>query len=242
MTNLNLTTTPGAGDNSAGAMDDLKKRLKSLGGMEGKGSACRPQAGRQLAIAAQSGLIDEDYAAEAYAEYAAGIASAASRNPLVHNPGSEKAQVAKFRAFIKAGALPGVDAVDVLNRAEALHAAHVAAGTKVESPFQALYNVCVEQVRQPDEELSDEQINARIMKAEPKDKDDMARLVAAYKAAYKLAETVPMPGTEAAVAAYRDAITEAGGDIPAMTKEEKKEAEALAFLRQRGATIAFAAE
>jgi len=233
MNHLTLTT-PAAGDNIDGALSALKSKLKSLGALEGKGSACRPEAGKRLAVAAQDGLIGEDYATEAYAEYAAGIAAAGKSNPLVSNPGSEKAQISKFRAFIRAGALPGVDMLDVLNRTEALHVEHTRAGNKVESPFQSLYNVCVEQTRQPDEPLTDEQINTRILKSEPVEKDAMAKLVAAYKAAHKLAETVPCAGTEAAVTAYRDAIVEAGGDVPPMTKEEKKEAEALEFLRKRG--------
>jgi hypothetical protein len=217
----------------------LRSKLKSLGAMEGKGSASRPEAGLRLVDAAYDGFIDEDDAAALYAEYVAGTAASAKNNPLVTCQGdteqkSAKQQISKFRQFIKVGMLPEVDARDVMRRAVQISKDLEAAGTKTYSRFDAMLNVAREQVKQVDTPLTDEQINACVVKPDSKEKDEVEKLIAAFKAAYKLAETIPMPQTEAARDMYRDAIVEAGGEVPPMTKDEKKAAEAMAFLKSRG--------
>lgn len=228
------------GSNIETHLTELRGKLKSLGAAEGKGSASRPEAALRLVGAAYDGYIGEDDAAEMFSVYAAGTAAAAKNNPMVSAPGgdaaqkSAKQQISKFRQFIKAGSLPAVDARDVLNRAVQISKDLESAGVKTYSRFDGMLNVAREQIKQPDEELTDDQINDLICKPETAEKDDLDKLIAAYKSAHKLAENIPTPQTEAARDAYRDAINEAGGDVPPMTKEEKKEAEALAFLRSKG--------
>lgn len=227
------------GSNIDTHLSALRSKLKSLGAADGKGSASRPEAALRLVNAAYDGLIDEDEAGPLFAEYAAGIAAAAKNNPLVTSQGdaeqkSAKQQISKFRQFIKVGMLPAVDSRDVMQRAVQTSKDLEASGTKTYSRFDGMLNVAREQIKQPDEALTDEQINSCIVKPEAGEKTEMDKLIAAYKAAHKLAETIPMPQTEAAVSSYRDAITEAGGEVPPMTKEEKKEAEAMSFLKSRG--------
>jgi len=249
---MNVATTntsPAAGSNIETHLEALRGKLKSLGAADGKGSASRPEAGLRLVDAAYDGTIDENDAAEMFASYAAGVAAAAKSNPLVTSVGdadqkSAKQQISKFRQFIKVGALPSVDARDVMRRAVQASKDLEASGTKTYSRFDAMLNVAREQIKQPDEPLTDDQITACVVKPESGDKSEIDKLIAAYKAAHRLAEAIPMPSTLAAADCYRDAIVEAGGEVPPMTKEEKAEAEAMTFLRKRGmvATYALAAE
>jgi hypothetical protein len=238
MTNA-LTTTPSAGDNIADVMKEFRKALRDLGKSEGEGAAARPAAGMRLIIAAKEGLIDERDAEAMYAEYCAGIASAGKRNPLVvTDNGSEKAQISKFRAFIKAGGLLSVDMEEVAGRANALMQEHRSAGTKVESPFQGLYNVCIEQVRNPDDALTDDQILARILKKQAGDKGEIEKLIAAYKTLHKINADFPREETASAVENLAAAISEAGGEVPPMTKEEKELAAFMVKARAMGLTHA----
>lgn len=236
---MNTTNTATIGDNIETAVAALKSKLKSLGAADGKGSASRPEAALQLVHAAWDGSIDENDATELFAEYASGVANAAKTNPLVTSAGdpeqkSAKQQISKFRQFIKVGSLPQIDAREVMGRAVRISKDMEASGTKTYSRFDAMLNVARVQVGQPDTPLTDEQINAAVVKPESAEKGDMDKLIAAYKSAYKLAETIPLPQTQAAVDSYRDAIVEAGGDVPPMTKEEREEANAMAFLAKRG--------
>lgn len=235
------TSTAGVGDNSDGYLSNLKRDMALLGKAEAAGQAARPKAGLALVSLTidSDGYIGEEHAEVAYDTYMGEVIKAAGKSPLVTQTGnasSRKAQVSKFRQFIKVAMLPVsvVDAREVLARAMVQHKGLIAAEVKVKSPFDALVDVCRAQLEQPDAPLTDEQLAAVVSKPEPAEKDEMAKLVAAYKAAHKLAETIPMASTQAAVDAYRDAIVEAGGEVPAVTKDEKKAAEAMAFLRKQG--------
>jgi hypothetical protein len=245
MTNLNLTANTVSGDNHAAMLDALKRKMQAHGALEAKGNASRVDAAKDAMIASFNGDIDEDDAAELYAAYAAGAAKAAGKNPNAVLHASEKQQVSKLRQFIKLGALPNpVDGRDVIARAEARIAAHRSNEADLKPPYDALLDVARQQVKAPDAPLTDEEIDLAVLRPEKAEKSDVDKLVAAYKAAHKLAEKIPMPATQAAADAYADAIREIGGDVPPMTKEEKAEAEAMAFLAQRGmvAVHALAAE
>lgn len=237
MTNSNQNTPAAAsiGDNSDKLRADLASKLRSLGASEGKGSASRPEAAMRLVDAAFDGLIDERDAPGMFAEYTSGVANAASKNPLVTSQGNDaeqasaKQQISKFRQFIKCGMLPAIDTRDTMARAARICKDLDATDAKTYSRFDALLNVARAQVAEPETLLSDEQITAAVMKPEPAEKDAIAKLIAAYKAASKLAETIPMPQTQAAADDYREAILEAGGEVPPITKEEKEQA---AFMKK----------
>lgn len=229
---LNMTTISSAtaGDNSAGRLDTVKKQMNTLGKAEAAGLGSRRDAGLFLCSEAYEGNIDERDAEACYDAYQGALGSAAAKKHLAigDNVKSRTAQISKFRAFIKVGMLPNVDGRDILARAVAISEEVFAGGTKVLSPFEALRTVCVAQCAQESEALTNEQIAAAVSKPGAKDKDDLDLLIAGYKAAYKLAEKLPMPGTIAAVDALANAISDLGGEVPAMTKAEKEMAEFMA--------------
>ncbi len=239
MTAATAQNTASAGDNSEGRLDKIKAKMGLLGKAEAVGAGSRRDAGIALTEAAYAGDIDEDDAETLYDAYQIDYGRLAAKKHLAgagDNAKSRTAQISKFRAFIKLGMLPEpVDGRVVLARAVTIAEQVTAGGNKVLSPFEALRTVCVAQIAQPDASLTDEQISAAVSKKEAADKDEMAKLVAAYKAAHKLNADLALPGTEAAVKAYGDAIVELGGDVPAMTKEEKE----MAAFMAKAATLGF---
>ena len=240
MITLNMTaTTAGAGDNSEGRLDKIKAKMGLLGKAEAVGAGSRRDAGLALTEAAYAGDIDEDDAETCYDAYQTEYGKLAAKKHLAgagDNTKSRTAQISKFRAFIKVGMLPEpVDGREILARAVAIAEQVTAGGNKVLSPFEALRTVCVAQVAQPDAPLTDEQISAAASKNEPAEKDALAKLVAAYKAAYKLNTDLALAATQSAVDAYADAIREIDEDaVPAMTKEEKKDLAFRTEARARG--------
>ena len=240
MITLNMTaTTAGAGDNSEGRLDKIKAKMGLLGKAEAVGAGSRRDAGLALTEAAYAGDIDEDDAETCYDAYQTEYGKLAAKKHLAgagDNTKSRTAQISKFRAFIKVGMLPEpVDGREILARAVAIAEQVTAGGNKVLSPFEALRTVCVAQVAQPDAPLTDEQISAAVSKNEPAEKDALAKLVAAYKAAYKLNTDLALAATQSAVDAYADAIREIDEDaVPAMTKEEKKDLAFRTEARARG--------
>ena len=233
---MNMTTaTASIGDNSAARLDSTLAKMAALGKAEANGLGSRRDAGIFLTAEAFDGKLLEGDADAAYDAYvtAQGKQTAAKHLIAGDNPASRKAQVSKFRSFIKLGMLPQVDGRNVLARSVALIEQIASAGTKVLSPFDALKAVCTAQC-DSDSELTDEQIAAVVSKPEPAEKDNIAKLVAAYKSMHKMNADMRYAGTDIALQGIADAIVEAGGEVPPVTKEEKKEAEALAFLAKRG--------
>jgi hypothetical protein len=113
----------------------------------------------------------------------------------------------------------------------------VKTGDKVKPTYDAYVDLARAQLKSPTAQLDEDTITEVVRKKEAAEKELVDKLVAAYKVARKLQDDFPCQPMETAVAAYADAITEAGGDIPAITKEEKKEAAAMAFLASRGVTV-----
>jgi hypothetical protein len=240
---LNMTAAAAAagatsqGSNSEGRLDKIKARMGLLGKAEAVGAGSRRDAGLALTSDAYDGIIAEGDAEVCYDSYQGELGKMAAKKHLTigDNVKSRTAQISKFRAFIKIGMLPDVDGREVLARAVAIAEQVAAGGVKVHSPFEALRTVCVAQCNKPTEALTDDEISAAVSKSETAEKDEMAKLVSAYKAAHKLNSDLALPGTEAAVGAYADAIRELGGDVPPMTKEEKETA---AFMA-KAATLGF---
>lgn len=236
---LNMTATAGAGDNSATRLDAILGKMALLGKAEAIGKGSRRDAGIALTEAAYAGDIDEDDAEALYDKYQLESAKLSQKKHLTgatDNPKSRTAQISKFRAFIKLGAMPDpVDGREVLARAVVIAEQLASAGTKVLSDFEALRTVCVAQGNKPTAPLTDEELVAAVSKPEAGDKDLLAKLVAAYKTAYKINTEAQMQETQDIVDSIATAIRAIDEEaVPAMTKEEKAEMAFLAEARKRG--------
>lgn len=142
-----------------------------------------------------------------------------------------KANISKNVQFVKLGLLPGIDAVELLDKVTDLRLTMV--GTDpIEAPFDAMLKVARCQLKSPDDTLDDETITACILKAPAKDKSIIDKLVEDYKRMSKRYDEFPCDTLENVVHAIGDAIQEAGGELPPMTKEDKAKA---AFVKKANA-------
>ena len=240
MTHFNMTTTgeaPAAGDNSKNAMKDFDAAMRKYGQAEALGQASRPTAGIAIVAAAYDGLLKEGDAPHVYGEYQAGIVAVSKKNPLTPGGSSEAVQVSKFRQLIKVGMLPGVDARDLMRRVTEHVSACKAADIKINSPFDAMVSAARMQIGQPDVDLSDEQVATCVEKAEARTKEGLEKLIDAYKRDHKLSTELNIPSLHAAVQCLADAIVEAGGEVPPMTKEGKDKAAFMAQAAKYGFTV-----
>lgn len=212
---------------------DLDKDMAKLG--QESVNIARPKLAITLVKAAYNGDIDEDDVEARYDAYLAGREKAQGKSPLsqgVDDGNGKKANMSKCRQLVKMGMLPDIDGPELIDRTVALRGNMLGGDDKIKAPFDAFVDVSRAQIAQPDEPLSDDAIMSCIRKAESKDKSEVEKLIAAYKAARKLHDAIPLAGVEQAIEGYKDAIVEAGGEVPPITKEEKAHAE---FLRKADA-------
>lgn len=233
---LNMTA---AGSNSATLLADLDKAMTKLGAESV--NIARPKLGIAIVEAAASGLIDEDDVEARYDAYLAGQTKRQASNLLAAGVGDgngKKANVSKLRQLAKMAMLPGIDGPALIDRAVTLRGDMVGGEDKIEAPYDMMVKVARAQIASPDHELTESEIADCIRKAVPADKTLMDKLVREYKALAKLHEEAKLPGTEAAMTSIGDAIVELGGELPAMTKEEKAMAAFMAQAAKMGFTVA----
>lgn len=221
---------------------DTNKLIKKLGAESAHSALAKPKMALAIAQARADGVIGDDDGASTYDTYLEGRRSVLAKSSLgagAEDGGSYKANVSKNTQIIKAAGLitAGVDFVDVLTRATAIRETLVAASEKVWPTFDTYVKCAREQLKQADTALTDEQITEAARKHEQAEKDLVAKLVDDYKRMYKRAEEFPCDALAQAVASIGEAINEAGGEVPPMTKEEKQEAAAMAFIASRGFSL-----
>lgn len=222
---------------------DLTKIVKKLGAESANSALAKPKMALSIVQARIDGVIGDDDGAKTYDIYLEGrratLEKSSSLGAGTEDAGSYKANVSKNTQLLKAGGLiaAGVDFGEVLTQATRVRESLVKIGDKVKPTYDAYVDLARAQLKSPTAQLDEDTITEVVRKKEAAEKELVDKLVAAYKVARKLQDDFPCQPMEAAVAAYADAITEAGGDIPAITKEEKKEAAAMAFLASRGVTV-----
>jgi len=233
--NMSAAANAAMGSNSDGAMELLGKELAKLG--RESVTTSRPALAIALIQAASVGLIGEKDVPACYDTYLGAREKRMQGNLLavgVEEGNGYKAQVSKLVQIVKAAQILGAAAPFQADAVITLRGNMIGGDDKIHAPFECLLNVARAQIKNGDEELDHDDLAACIRKSESAEKGAMAKLVAAYKVAYKLSADLDLPGCDAAMQGYADAIIELGGELPPMTKDEKKEAEALAFLAKRG--------
>lgn len=228
-----MTTT----SNIAPMLNDLNSQLRELGRDSVASALAKPRMALAITRAAADGIIGEDDAAATYEQYLQGRQYAISRNAMAQgdeDKGSVKANVSKNMQLIKLGLLPKVDGPALLDRVTDLRTSMVGGDVKLKPTFDCFVDAARAQLAQPNEELTDEQIEGIVRKPEPKNKDIIDKLIEDYKRLNKRHDELPSPGVEAAIRGIADAIKECGGELPPLTKEEKKAADAIAYLKSVG--------
>lgn len=228
--------------NIAPSIADLNDKLRELGRESVKSALAKPQMALTVIAAAKQGVIDEDDAEAMYQEYVSGRSYAIGRNVLAagqeDNAKSVASNTSKVRSHIKAARLPNIDFEHVTNTLVEQRARLKASGVEVKDPYQAITDAAVAQCRKPNDELTEEDLDAIIAKKSKEDKGDLDKMIDEYKRIYKLAvgtdEKAGIAECMPVLEAMAGAIEQLGGDLPAMTAEEKKAEKAMAFLKQTG--------
>lgn len=240
MTNTTQNDTNTAIPNDT-RFEDLIKRARALGTESVKGEASKPNHALELVRGIVDGVLDtQDKIDEHFDVYMDSRTKAISKNPLLQgNANSDKAQRSKQKQVAEMAKLPAIDAVELLAEVNDRRAALIAGEVKVKPAYDAYVDVARAQLKQPLEQITGEALDKIISKAEPKEKDTLAKLAEEYKRVYKIAEKMAedMLDTshiENARDAIADAIVALDGDIPAMTKASKKEDEMIGFLMSKG--------
>lgn len=223
--------------------EDAIKRARALGTESVKGEASKPNHALELV----RGIVDDVFDTQEkidqhFDAYMDSRAKAISKNPLLQgNPGSDKAQRSKQKQIAEMAKLPAIDAVELLAEVNDRRAALIAGEVKVKPTYDAYVDVARAQLKQPLEQLAGEALDKIIAKPEAKDKDLVTKLAEEYKRIYKLGEKmaddmIDTTHIEAARDAIADAITALDGEVPSMSKADKKDDEMIGFLLSKGYT------
>jgi hypothetical protein len=237
MTNAAQNTT--AGDNIAAALAALDKDMAKLGAESV--NVARPKLALSLVRAAADGIIDEDDVEARYDVYLAGREKTQAKQALamgVEEGNGKKANVSKCRQLVRMAMLSGIDGPELLDRTVTARGNLIGTDSKIEAPFDAFVKVARAQIAQPDAPLTDDQIAEQVRKPEKGEKTEIQKLIDLYKSTAKMVEA--LPGNAAikdAASSLADAIVEEGGEVPALTKEEKEEQAAMAYLARRGLVV-----
>lgn len=238
---MNALAVVDAGNNLAPMLKDLNKLLRGLGKDSIKSTLAKPRMAIAICRAAADGVIGEDEAEATYMTYLEGREEETGKNSMAEGAsdgGSKKANVSKNMQIIRLGLLNTVDGPALLDRVNdaRLHAVRNGGeDVKVKPTFDCFVDAARAQLAKPNEELSDEEINALVRKPEGKEKDLLQRLIDDHKRLNKRLEELPSAAIENAIRCIEDAMCEInGGKLPPLTKEDKKAEEALAFLKKMG--------
>lgn len=221
----------------------LERELANYGRAFGAGQNSRPSAFlRAVEAAYKLADVGPKDAEALYSKFQQGCAA---RQGLEYKAeASAKVQVSKFKRALMLGALPGIDGVDVMNRGCDIIKDMAA---QAESPLKGsaydnMVSLARAQIAQPKQELTDDEIRALLSKDSP-DKTVLDHVIEAYKKSYKLCDELVKEGidpgfTVKATEELAAQIMAMGGDLPPMTKDEKK----VATARQTLSALGYAVE
>lgn len=227
--------------NIAPALAALQSSLKEYGRDSVKSSLAKPKMALAVIEAAVNHLVKADNADEIYDTYkaarAAEIAKHKTAAGTLESAKSDAANTSKVRAHINWGNT-NLNAYDIAETVIELRSQMIRDGGEAKDCYQALYDVAVQHNKNPGKVFTNDELVTLIGKPGKKDKSDLDRMTDEYKRLYKLAlGTEEQPGIAAMVPVFESicqVFDAAGIARPAMTKDEKKEEEAIAFLAQRG--------
>lgn len=223
--------------------DQLFADAKEFGKAEGKGTNAKISLAAR-ACEASSKLVDvtEDDAKDIVTAYS----EAAARNRgIEYKPlTSAKKFASEIRQFIRVGKLPMVDGPDLIDRTvTALKEMAKTEGALKGSAYDNLTRVIRAQIAAPDASLSDDEIRD-VLTPDENVKTEIERLCDVFKASVKARDKfvekgiTPPEALDLAIDNLQDAITEAGGEVPPLTREGKQRAALIKRAASMGLSLA----
>lgn len=219
---------------------ELEGKLEKFGRAYGQGQNSRPMAALEAVAAAQSNAITPDDASDLWGYFQRGNAKA--KGVEYKEEGSIKVQISKFRQFIVVGSIPGLDAVDVMNRTvDVIKDMAGKEDTKLGgSAYDKLTAVARAQIKNETVPLTDDEIRGIIMPdAKEKTEEDVLTAIknAMHKAFFGNKEgtvpTFPSPELERAIHEIETRLAEITGVRTAKEEDEKL----AALLTKRGLSL-----
>ena len=227
---------------NAKTIADTFKALDKLAVADANGALCKPKVGLTLALDARDGAITPDDAEVLYDRYKEKRrAELAKNNRLADDKPDSKqgraANISKNVQLITCAILPNVDGVTTLENM--LDARLEMSGSDAVWPaFESMVIAARAQLKSPDVQLTMDELRSLCVKPDAKEKDIIQKLIDDYKRMTKRHDEFPCAAIEAAVHAIGDAIQEAGGELPPMTKEEKAKAAFITKAKAMGLKLA----
>ncbi len=197
----------------------LKSDIRELGRDAAAGGDAKAKLALKVVRAAHEGYIISKDAEILYSEY---VTAQSKKAMHEHSTGGMKANISKLSTIISFGSLPSIDAPALLDKVIDIRNDLRGGDEKLKAAFDTFLDVAKAQIKSPDE-LSDDELRDLCIK-DAKEKSLIDKLVEDYKRMSKRHEELPSPSIEAAIHAIGDAIHEAGGELPATTKEAKAKA------------------
>jgi hypothetical protein len=204
---------------------DLMATVRQLGREAAMGKDSKMKLALHMARAARDGVIGEDDVEEFYDAY---LTSESKKAIHEHSAAGKTANRSKVRVIVKAASVPALDFPATLETVVEVRESFRQSETKMHAAFDCAVNAARKQLEQPDRDLDRDQVEAICTKPEPEEKDLVAKLCAEYKKLYSLTEkanetqNASAPHIEASMHAIGDAIVEAGGELPPVTKKQKE--------------------
>lgn len=221
---------------------DTNKLIRKLGTESANSALAKPKMALAIVQARIDGVLTDDDGESTYNTYLEGRRAVLAKSAIgtgAEDGGSLKANISKNTQLLKAAGLvaAGIDFAEVLETATAERDTLAKAGEKVKPAFDAYVDCARAQLKSPEAQLTTDAIIAAVKRAEAAEKDDIAKLCDTYKRLWKQADEMKIPVLSDAAANVAQAISDLGGEVPPMTKEEKEAASAMAFIRKMGFKI-----
>lgn len=212
----------------------LKSDIRELGRDAANGGDAKAKLALKVVRAAHEGYIISKDSEVLYSEY---ITAQSKKAMHEHSTGGMKANISKLSTIISFGSLPSIDAPALLDKVIDIREGLRGGDEKLKAAFDTFLDVAKAQLKSSDEELSDDELRDLCIK-DIKEKTLIDKLVEDYKRMSKRHEELPSPSIEAAIHAIGDAIQEAGGELPPVTKEAKAKAAFIAKAAAFGLHVA----
>jgi len=219
-------------------LKDALKLAGKLGGESVKSALAKPQLYAALCRGTADGYIGEDDTKRFFDSYLAGRTKVVNGNKIAlgdkeDNQNSYAANLSKLNNMFKLGSLNSAGVIDgpalldkVIDRREYLFNG----GRKVKATADAMLDVAKAQLKQPSQEMTDEQLDEVICRKESEEKTLLKKLADEYTKVYKLAAEmgdamIDCTHIEASRDALADAIRALDGEVPVIGKKGKDKAD-----------------
>ena len=228
--------------------EDAIKRASSLGKDSVKSALSKPNLAIDLVRGIADGVFDDDDKVNAqFDAYLAARTKEVAKNSLAQglsedNENSLKANRSKHNAiagYARHLMTLEADPVELLQEVMDRRVQLIAGDRKVKPTYDCFVDVARAQKGQPLEVISGDALDAIICKPETKEKDTLKKLQEEYSRVYRLAaqmgdEMLDCTYIEQARDSIADAIRALDGEVPSMSKADKKDDELIAMLVGKG--------